>query len=40
MGSTLFVASGFEGIHIFDVSNPSDIHLITSYTSFAGKWIK
>jgi RHS repeat-associated protein len=37
MGSTLFVASGFEGIRIFDVSNPSDIHLITTYTNFAGE---
>ncbi|MFC2146848.1 hypothetical protein ACFLRT_05745, partial [Acidobacteriota bacterium] len=37
MGSTLFVASGFEGIRVFDVSNPSGIHLITTYTNFAGK---
>jgi len=37
MGSTLFVASGFQGIRVFDVSNPTGIHLIATYTNFAGK---
>ena len=37
IGGTLFAASGFEGIRIFDISNPANIHLIATYTNFAGK---
>ncbi|MHC4397532.1 MAG: Ig-like domain-containing protein, partial [Planctomycetota bacterium] len=37
IGGRMFVASGFEGIRIFDVSNPSDIRTITNYKNFAGK---
>ncbi len=37
MGSRLFVAAGFEGLRILDVSNPSDVKTISTYNTFPDK---